>query len=241
MDFIGQRNKKIPPPVEGSFIESTDGTRLEVWRHPPRRKSELSSYVAVIFHGNGGPVENFIFSQMWFAELGIASYDLDYRGFGRSGGWPSEKGIYRDSDAFWEYVVQRENLEPSQIIVLGISVGSGPAARIAALHQPKLLLLSSAFTDLKSAARAQPVLGVLAPFVWYKFPTIDYVRKLERTDLLLAHGLRDRIVPPNHSELLEDAYSGTGRVRRVFSEEADHNSAFFALTNEMEETIAEWL
>jgi len=239
--YFWQRKKKIPPQVESFFIKSADGTKLEVWRYKAEEKTNLSDYTALIFHGNGGPVENFIFVQMWLAELGISSYSFDYRGFGRSGGWPGERGFYLDSDAMWQYVTERENLKPSKTIVVGISVGSGPAARVAALHQPKLLILSSAFTDLRSAVRAQPVVGLLAPFVWHRFPTIDHVRELETTHLLLAHGLRDNIVPPIHSEQIEAAYNGTGMVRRLSSEASGHNMAFYALKEELKAAVMSWL
>jgi len=210
--FLSQRNKAVPRQVESLFIKAADGAELEVWRYAPDRRTGLSGYAAVVFHGNGGAVEDFVFVQMWLAELGIPSYGFDYRGFGRSSGWPSERGINRDGDAVWEYAVRRENSEPSRMILVGISIGSAPAARIAALHQPRLLLLCSAFTDLKSAARAQPVIGLLAPLVWHRFPTLEYVRRLETTDLLLAHGLRDNIVPADHSIRRERAYRGSGRV-----------------------------
>ncbi len=239
--FLWQRNKPIPPFVESSFIESTDGTKLEVWRYSPEVQTDLSDYVAIIFHGNGGPVENFLFFQMWFADLGIASYNFDYRGFGRSRGWPSETGIYNDSDTVWAYVTKREQVPSEKIIVLGISVGSAPAARIAALYEPKMLLLSSAFTDLRSVTRAQWVIGLLAPLVRYTFPTIEYVTRLKRAHLLLAHGLKDNIVPPNHSELLEAAYNGTGHVQRYFSNDTGHNMAFYDLKDKLKATLEEWL
>ncbi|MCB0353173.1 MAG: alpha/beta fold hydrolase [Bdellovibrionales bacterium] len=241
INFFGQRNKIIPPEVESIFIRSLDGTSLEVWRYAPESETSVNNYVAVIFHGNGGPVENFLFVQMWLAELGIPSYSFDYRGFGRSSGWPSEKGIYKDSDAVWKYVVEREGVTPDQIVVVGISVGSAPAARAAALHHPKLLLLSSAFIDLRSAARAQPVVGLLAPFVWHRFPTKEYVQTLKQTHLLLAHGLKDNIVPPKHSELLEEAYIGDGNVRRLEAKDSGHNLAFYALKDELKESLREWL
>lgn len=236
-----QRGKKVPPRVESHFIESTDGTRLEVWRYIPESKADLSGYRAIIFHGNGGPVESFIFIQMWLADLGIASYNFDYRGFGRSGGWPTERGIYRDSDAVWRWVLEREGINPSKLIVIGISVGSGPAARMAALHQPKLLLLSSAFTDLRSTVRSQALVGFLWPFVWSKFPTIDYVKQLKTTHLLIAHGLRDNIVPSSHSIKLEEAYGGSGSVLRFTSEITGHNMAFYDLKDRLKSALIDLL
>jgi uncharacterized protein len=239
--LLFQRIPKIPSEIESKFILTKDGRKLEIWKYRPESQTNLSDYVAIIFHGNGGPLENFLFIQMWFAELGIRSYGFDYRGYGRSSGWPSESGIYLDSDAVWEHVLKSEDIEASKIIVVGISVGGAPAARIASMHAARLLLLSSAFTDLKSTVRAQPVVGILWPFIRYRFPTIDYVRELKKTDLLIAHSSRDNIVPSDHSEKLEAAYRGTGRGQRLTSDTAGHNLAFYDLKDRLRDTVLEWL
>lgn len=235
--FWSQRNKEIPREVESIFIPSKDGTRLEVWHYRSELQTPLSKYVAVVFHGNGGAVENFLFVHMWFAELGISSYGFDYRGFGRSSGWPNEKGIYLDSDAAWEYVCEREKLPSSQMISVGISLGGAPAARIAALHQPKLLLLSSAFTDLRRVVGSRFIIGLLAPFVWSKFPTIDFIRQLKETNLVIAHGDRDSTVSHSHAAELEQAYSGSGEVRKLISRDGGHNMAFFDLKDELKVAV----
>jgi len=235
------RKKKIPPEIESFFISSSRGVQLEVWRYAAGERTACSKYVGIIFHGNGAAVENFIFYQMWFAELGITTYNFDYRGFGRSSGWPSERGIYDDSDAVWQYVLKREQIDPSHVIVIGISVGSAPAARIAAKNHAKILILSSAFTDLKSAVRVQTLVGLLSPFVRHKLSTIGYVRELKGTDLLLCCGLKDRIIPPSHSTELKSAYVGTGKVRYHSSTVAGHNLAFFALKEELRESVKELL
>ena len=124
---------------------------------------------------------------------------------------------------------------------MGISVGSGPAARLASIYEPKLLLLCSAFTDMKSTVRAQPLVGLLWPFVWSKFPTIDFVKELKSTSLIIAHGQKDNIVPAVHSERIESAYRGNGRVVRLSSKMAGHNMAFYNLKDELKESLREVL
>ena len=241
MQFARRQEKQIPPGVESFFLTTPDKVEIEVWRHEETQKSDLSQYIAIVFHGNGGPVENFIFTQMWLGELGIASYGFDYRGFGRSCGWPSEKGMYTDSDTVVEHVLKREEIDASKVIIVGISVGSAPAARAASLHGVRLLILSSAFTDLRSAARAQPLLGWLAPFVWYQLPTKQFVSELGETHLLLARGMQDRIVPPDHSSQLLASYRGSGYNELLSSDVAGHNMTFFALKDELKAELRRML
>ena len=131
-----QRPTVVPPRVKSSFIETEDGKRLEVWRLPAAEGVPPAPNVGLVFHGNGDSLDGFFFLQQWFSKLGMVSYGFDYRGYGRSSGWPSELGLVRDADAVWDYVITQERAEPSQMVVFGYSIGAAPAARIASLHDP---------------------------------------------------------------------------------------------------------
>lgn len=231
----------LHPGMESSFIETADGKSIEVWRLPCTEAPPVPPYVGVVFHGNGGSLENFLFPQLWFQELGLTSYGFDYRGFGKSSGWPSEEGLYLDSDAVWRYIMEREKIDPKCIVVCGISLGGAPAARIASKHKVKALILVSAFTGIKQVIKEQSLIGLLAPFVWYKFPTIDYVRGLKDTQLILACGGGDEIVHSSHAQELADAYAGTGKVKHLICESAGHNATFFALKRELAAALLEGL
>ena len=233
--------RTLPAGIESDFISTSDQKRLEVWRHESEPSVEKLPFIAVIFHGNGAPLKNFLVVQQWFAALGISNYGFDYRGFGKSSGWPSETGIEEDSDTVWNYVLQREEITPEQVIVLGVSVGCAPAARIAALHQPKMLVLVSAFIDLKTVVDEQLLFGPLSRFLWYRFPTIDYVKQLESADLLLAHGEKDRLIRPYHTKVLQEAYRGSGCVERVTTNAPGHTSTFYATRKVLGQWILERL
>ena len=94
----------LPPLIESHFIPTKDGKRLEVWEHAAQFENESRKEVAIIFHGNGAPLETFLFTQMWFSEMGIKSYCFDYRGFGASSGWPSEQGLYEVGSSVADFV-----------------------------------------------------------------------------------------------------------------------------------------
>ena len=239
--FLSQRKKPVPAGTESIFIDTPDGQRLEVWRYEPPEVDPANRYIAVLFHGNGGPVENFFFAQICLGELGITTYSFDYRGFGRSSGWPSEAGMKIDSDAVWDYVLGREKVDGSRLIAVGISIGSSLAARIAARRHPRILLLTSPFVDLKSVIRAQPLLRYLAPFSKYSFSTERSIKKLVSTHMLIAHGEQDTIVPVAHAKRIQAAYRGNGSVVLHISPEAGHNAAFYALKEEIKETLRGWM
>ncbi len=229
--------RTLPSGVESIFISTPDAKKIELWRLAPQQEVPQKDLVALIFHGNGGALESFYLFQLWFSSLGICSYAFDYRGFGKSSGWPGEKGISTDSDAVWSYCVEREKLDPQQIIIFGFSIGSGPASRIAALHSPRALILTSPFTDLRRVVREHGLLAILAPFLRHRFPVKAHIEKLKSTSLLLVHGGNDKIISRVHAEELERSYRGSGQVTRLFSEGAGHNLVFYELKDEM----AKWI
>jgi fermentation-respiration switch protein FrsA (DUF1100 family) len=233
--------RTLPSGVESTFITTSDNKRIEVWRLAPEDDVEVQPYVGLVFHGNAGTLENFFLMQLWFQEQGITSYSFDYRGFGKSSGWPNEKGIYLDSDAFWQYVVEREQVSASRIIVCGFSVGGAPAARIAAAHNVKLLVLVSAFTNISDMIKGQWLLRPLEAFAWNKMPTIEFVQALKDTSLLLLHGEKDSIVPHHHSLRLEQAYRGSGGKLRLSTPEGDHNNVFFMERKRLAEGVRDLL
>ena len=230
---VHRDTKTLPLDTESNFITTYDGNDLEVWRVAPVEHIRSPRYVGIIFHGNAGSLEAFHVLQLWFQEMGIVSYAVDYRGFGKSSGWPSEQGFYADSDALWQYVIEREGVDPSDIVVLGYSLGGAMAARIASLNQPRVLVLVSAFYSIEKIIREHLFLRFLTPFSRYRLPTGEYVNKLESTHLLLVHGQNDSIVPVTHADKNSESYRGKGCFEKIIAEDRGHNDVFFSVRKEL--------
>ncbi len=233
--------KTLPPGVQSFFVATEDGKRLEVWRLEGNGETSTTKPVAVVFHGNAGDVANFFPYQQWLSSIGITSYGFDYRGYGKSSGFPSEEGVFKDGKAVWNFAAKREAVDPAEVIGLGISIGTGPAARTALLYRAKTLVLITPYASLKEVAKATPILGYLAPFLWYSFPTEEYLKQLPGTCLVLAHGKKDTVIPFAQSERLEKAYQEKGKVFFVRSEKAGHNDVFFLTYPEIGNRLAQCL
>src|SRR5450755_3093183 len=80
-------------------------------------------------------------------ESGFNVLEIDYRGFGRSPGQPSEAGMYEDAEAAYQ-VLLRRGVAADRIVILGHSLGSGPAVRLATRHPAAALVLFGAFTSI---------------------------------------------------------------------------------------------
>ncbi len=94
-------------------------------------------------HGNaediGGP--RLLHQELAARGLGLLAYD--YPGYGLSDGRPSEENCYRAAELAWRFLTNREGLPPERILVLGQSVGSGPACYLAEKYRPGGLVLIS--------------------------------------------------------------------------------------------------
>jgi len=223
----------LPERVEGGFITANDGARLEIWRLPV----EASQKVAVIFHGNGGDIENFFIYQRYFHGIGFTSYGFDYRGYGKSTGWPSERGLYLDTDAAIEFVLGKETIEASQLTLVGISVGSGPAAYGADKFQSEALILFAPFESLPAAVKSTPLLGLLHPFTIYEFPVKQHVSSLRKTCLIVAHGKKDEVIPFKQGDQVFQSYRGSGFSEFLISETAKHNDIIHKIHPQLTSTI----
>lgn len=171
---------------------ASDGVALHGWflSGPDNRNVP----VALFCHGNAGNISHRLEQLRIIHDLGLACLIFDYRGYGRSQGRGSEKGIYRDVAAAWSYLTETRKVAPDRIICWGRSLGGAVAAHQAATSRPGALIIESAFTSL-------PALGQkLYPFLpvrllaRYRFPVQDFLQN-RRCPLLIVHSREDEIVP----------------------------------------------
>jgi fermentation-respiration switch protein FrsA (DUF1100 family) len=191
-------------------IEVCGGERISATyvTNPAARATLLFS------HGNAEDIGDLRFLLTDLAAAGYNVLAYDYRGYGTSDGRPSEDAAYRDIEAAYAYLTNTLHVAPSNIIVYGRSVGSGPSVDLASRRPVAGLVLQSGFT---SAFRVMTHVKI-APF-----DRFDNLAKIPRVKcpILLFHGTEDTVIPPWHSERLEAA--ATAPVKRVPIPGAGHN------------------
>ncbi|KAJ3388111.1 hypothetical protein HDU84_000271 [Entophlyctis sp. JEL0112] len=180
--------------------------------------------VVLYFHGNAGnrAAPNRIATyRSLAARLDLNVVAIDYRGFGDSDGSPTEEGLATDARAAFDWVVS-QGVEHSQILLLGHSLGTGVAARLAADLEmegirPRGLVLQAAYASIIDAAleyNAFQVLPLLLPLKYIpkleayiktciidRFSTMERIEQL-RIPVLLMHGRLDREIPCKNSRRL---------------------------------------
>jgi len=206
--------------AEDAYFQADDGTRLHGWfvEHPRPRA------VVLIAHGNAGNLsDRWPLLELMRNRLGVSAMIFDYRGFGRSEGTPSERGVLADARAARRWLAHRTGVSESQIVLYGQSLGGGVMVDLAARDGARALVLESTFTSLPDVASKQvPWL----PVGWLMTNRYDSLAKIARYHgpLLQAHGDADRLIAIDDARDLYEA-APTNRKRFVTIPGAGHNWA----------------
>lgn len=199
-------------------LATPDNETLHGWYVP----AADSAGVVLFFHGNAGNISHRLDSIAIFHELGLDVLIIDYRGYGRSSGSPTERGTYTDAQTAWDYLVEGRGIAPGKIVVFGRSLGGAVAAWLAARTLPAAVILESCFTSGPDmAARLYPFLPARL-ITRLKYPVKDYVEHITRP-LLVVHSKQDEIIPFDMGEAIFAAARGR---KEMLVLSGDHNGGF---------------
>jgi len=173
--------------AEDVWLHTRDGVKLHAWWIPVKDAGLATLYL----HGNAG---NLTFRVAHIREITAAGSSLlliDYRGYGRSEGRPSEKGLYEDAEASYQHLL-KAGWRPEQIVAHGESLGTAVAVDLAARHRVGGVVLEAPFTSARQVAAG--ILPLLGPLVIRGFDSRAKIGRLQ-APLLIVHGDRDEIIP----------------------------------------------
>jgi fermentation-respiration switch protein FrsA (DUF1100 family) len=218
---------------EDVWLQTEDGVRLHGWYlpHPGADRALL------FFHGNAGNISHRQASLEIFHRLGLNQLILDYRGYGRSQGRPSEAGLYLDARAGWDHLVEGRRVAPDRIAVFGRSLGGAVAAQLASQVRPGALILESSFTSARDVARAlYPLLSWLI-ISRFDFDTVSRLAGV-RCPVLVLHSPDDEIIP---FALGRRVYEAARQPKAFHTLTGDHNSGFLLSQPGYERALAGFL
>ena len=203
---------------EDVALAADDGTRLHAWYVPaasPRRH-------VLFLHGNGGNMSYNLRTVATLHAMGHAVLTVDYRGYGRSAGSPSEDGIYQDAAAAWDYLVAQRRVAARDIVIYGRSLGGAVAVWLATHRDPGGLILESTFTRMADmGALRYPILPV-ALLTRIHFDSLALIAAV-RCPILAAHGRDDVTVPFAQGQALAHA---AGAHAEFVALDGGHGDAF---------------
>ncbi|MDG5789851.1 alpha/beta fold hydrolase [Evansella sp. AB-P1] len=180
---------------------------------------ESPSPVLIYFGGNAEEVSHLIHLG---EDLGDHSVLLmNYRGYGRSGGSPSEEAMFHDALHMYDYLASRDDIDGEQISVMGRSMGTGIAVYLGAERELDKIVLVSPYDSLTNVSRDRyPFL----PVQWLLKHHFDNVSRAEHIDtsMLTLIAEEDRIIPPSHSMKLVETWQGD--AEQIIFEGRNHNN-----------------
>jgi uncharacterized protein len=194
--------------VQSVWLTSSDGTKLNAWWIP----NDKAQHTFLAFHGNAGNIADraSVFEFLWDAPANVLA--VEYRGYGRSEGKPSEAGFYRDADVAFKYLVNTKGTDPRSIISFGQSLGTTVASHLAAQDHVGGVVLEAPFPSASRAARR--IFWFLPGISFLLYSQLDTEKRLQEINapLLIVRCNQDPVIP---SELGQEVFDAA-RLPKTF-------------------------
>ena len=217
---------------EDVTLTTSDGIHINGWFLPapqPAITSHVSSVTGhgspitvLFFHGNAGNISHRLEKLEILRDLGVDTFIIDYRGYGRSQGNPNEDGTYRDARAAYEYLTQARNREPRLLVVYGESLGSAVAAEVASKVEVGGLILEEAFTSVADVGQKMFPFLPVRWIVRNKYDTLSKMPHIH-APLLILHSRDDEFFDMRHAQRL---LAAANEPKQLIELRGGHNDAF---------------
>lgn len=205
--FAAERSRdeldtRLDPGWRVARLQASDDVRVEAIVATPARDPRGT---VLYLHGNATSIWS---SQVrrklrMYQRMGYRVVAVEYRGFGRAEGTPTEAGLIADGLAAARFAEDSLGVRAEELIVHGMSLGTGVATAIAAQRAPRLLILDGAFASLPEiAAELYP----LFPFASLLKNRFDNRSRLDsvHVPVLHVHAANDEVVPYRHGAALAE-------------------------------------
>jgi uncharacterized protein len=185
---------------EEKTIVGEDGTKLSGVLF----KSHNSKGLVFYLHGNAGDITRCERDAYVYTDLGYDCFVLDYRGFGKSEGKIiSQNQFYSDVEIAYDSLC--EQYKESDIIILGYSIGTGPAAMLSAKSDAKHLILLAPYYSMVDMMNNQYPF-IPSYFLEYKLKTYEFIPKI-KSPISIFHGDADEIIYYGSSVKLKEHFN----------------------------------
>lgn len=212
------------------FLETSDKQDIHGWYVPYSGAKQT----VLFLHGNAGNISSRLFRVKFYQSLNVNLFILDYRGYGKSKGRPSEQGLYKDVRAAYDYLVKEQNVETSQILVHGKSLGCAVAIDLCLDNEVGYLILESPFSSVPNIAKeVYPFL----PCQLLSHQKYDNVSKIKSINVpkLILHGRYDDMIGYEHASLLHE---NAKQPKVLLPYDGGHNDIDYVTSDEFKTRVA---
>jgi fermentation-respiration switch protein FrsA (DUF1100 family) len=205
------RMGKSYPGAEEIYISAHGGVRLHGWllRNEAREPSPLLIY----FGGNAEEVSGMLGD----AERHLKGWSvllINYRGYGLSGGRPSQKDLFADAEVIYDAFASRGDIAPGMMVPMGRSLGSGVAVHLSSVRPVRGVVLVSPYDSITAVAKGKLPFLPVRLLLRHPFDSLRKAPSIEAPMLALV-AAEDGIIPPEHSRRLVEAWGGPRTIREI--------------------------
>ena len=205
--------------IKEVFIETPDNLKLLAWFQKPKDKKSMLVY----FHGNSFDIGERAYRIERYIKNGWGVLLVAWRGYSGNKGTPTEKNLYIDGQATIDWLKKNINLQNSDIVLYGESLGCGVAIELALQNEFKSIILEAPFTSMADIGQQRFPIYPVKYLTLDKFDNLSKIEKIS-SPLLIIHGKNDEIIPCSHSlKLFQKAKEPK---KNVCVDEAMHNNLY---------------
>jgi len=199
------------------WIKSENNHRLDAryFAHPNPQA------VVLYCHGNIGTVDKWAILAGRLSQLHrISILVFDYRGYGRSSGIAHEQGIFQDAEAARNWLANENGIHPSEVVLMGRSLGGAVAVDLAANGGARGLILESTFSSLPDVAQRHAAWLLPNLNMTQRMNSVEKIKRYSGP-VFQSHGDADRLIPLTVGKELFAAAPGPKRF--IVVPDSTHN------------------
>ena len=180
--------------IEGWWIDNPDAT---------------NSATVLYFGGNA---EDVLTTATTARQLGARRLLVtNYRGYGKTPGRPGQAALYADALVVYDYAERADGVIPTNIVVMGRSMGSGMATMLAAKRKVRAAILITPYDSILSVAERHYSAFPVRLLLRHPFPSLEFAAKAHAPLLIIA-AERDMLIPATHAQRLADTWAGPREI-----------------------------
>ncbi|CAG8448849.1 17264_t:CDS:2, partial [Acaulospora morrowiae] len=212
----------VPKPIEygitytNVILTTKDDIKIRAYVCKRPNEEEASKRPTILmFHGNAGNMGHRLpIAERFYKDFECNVVLLSYRGYGRSEGTPSEKGIRIDAQAVLDYIKQDYFLKDTKLIIYGQSFGGAVAIDLVSRNESKVsgLIIENTFLSIpRIIPHVAPKLRYFSFICSEIWPSDKNITKINHIPILFISGTKDEIIPLQHMRTLYELATTTGR------------------------------
>ncbi len=210
---------------------SRDKVILYGWFVPGSKES-----VILFCQGNRGNISHRIESIEILHHLGYSLFIFDYRGYGKSNGFPTERGLYQDALGAYDFLRER-GYDVDNIILYGCSLGGAVAIYLATVVEAKGLIIESSFESIYDLSYDILKYHIPEWLISNRFSSIERIGNINIRKLII-HSEDDDLIPFFHGTGL---YEAALQPKKMLKIKGSHDTGFLDSGYIYEEGLRDFL